>query len=175
MILLQKKKKKRADEILNCGIIKKIINRYYTEELNGDGYSTDGFVYLSNEITYAMYFANCHTLVDKSESIYVFKMDINENWIEADYDEIRHEGISAEELSRYNSDLEYTLKEFKACRISEDLILNELSTEYCIIPKKGKYAINDIIGKVGANYDYTVHHYSRIQKEFLQNIKWYKV
>ena len=175
MVLYHATTAKRAKKILESGIIKRNIDRFYTEELNGEGYSTDGYVYLSNEITYAMHFANCHTLVDKSESIYVFKMEIDDSWLEADYDEIRHESISKEELSRYNSDLEYTLMQFMACRVSNDLFLKELSAEYCIVPKNGKEKLIDIIGKVGADYDYTIHHYTALQKRYLRSIKWYKI
>ena len=58
---------KRADQIFADRKISNDCDRFFTEEENGDGYTTQGYVYLTNEITYAVYFANSHTLVDKSE------------------------------------------------------------------------------------------------------------
>ena len=63
---------KRAKQIFEDRIIKKDCDRFFTEEDNGDGYSTDGYVYLTNELTFALCFANCHHLVDKSDMLVVF-------------------------------------------------------------------------------------------------------
>lgn len=52
---------------------------------NGDGYSTDGYVYLTNEVTLALYFAYYHHRVDKSDSMVVFKMEIPDEMILPDY------------------------------------------------------------------------------------------
>lgn len=91
MILYHGTTAKRAEHIFEDRTIKKNCLRFFTEEENGEGYSTDGYVYLSNEITYSLYFANCHSLVDKSESLYIFRIDIPDGLILADIDEMRYQ------------------------------------------------------------------------------------
>ena len=47
MVLYHATTAKRAKKILESGIIKRNIDRFYTEELNGEGYSTDGILLIA--------------------------------------------------------------------------------------------------------------------------------
>ena len=61
---------KRANQIFNDNRIKCTVKRHYTKEKSGNGYTEDGFVYLATEPLFALYFANCCNLEDKSDSLF---------------------------------------------------------------------------------------------------------
>ena len=55
MILYHATTARRGKKIIEDGCIKKYVERYYIKENNDDGYSTQGYVYLSNELTFSMH------------------------------------------------------------------------------------------------------------------------
>lgn len=172
MILYHGTTYKRAQSIFEDRVIKKDCERFFTEEENGDGYSTDGYVYLSNEVTFALHFAYCHHLVDKSEALVVFKIEIPDEIVLPDYDEMRHQDPTGINRARYSDDLSCSLLEFKACRINTDISFDEYTVDYfCLVVDKDDN-IGDLFDNAGSNYEYVTSHYTRKQKCFIQSIPW---
>lgn len=172
MVLYHGTTYKRAQQIFQERAIKKNCERFFTEEENGDGYSTDGYVYLTNEVTFALHFAYCHHRVDKSDSMVVFKLEIPDEMILPDYDEMRYQDPTGTDRARYFDDLSCSLLEFKACRISADLSLDEFETRYFRLFTKDVDNIGDLFDNVGCNYEYVIENYSSKQIEFIQSIHW---
>ena len=143
---------------------------FFTEEENGDGYSTDGYVYLTNEVTLALYFAYYHHRVDKSDSMVVFKMEIPDEMILPDYDEMRYQDPTGTDRARYSDDLSCSLLEFKTCRVNSDLLLDEYKFHYFRLFVNDVDNIGDLFDNAGYNYEYVIKHYSRRQTEFIQSI-----
>lgn len=170
MILYHGTTEHRARLILRDNCIKKDVERYFTEEYNGDGYSTQGYIYLTNEITFAVYFANCHKFVDKSTNIYVFKIDVPPQLIEPDYDELRYQSATDEEINSYGGPLKCSLLEYKACRVKTDINFDRFSVQYCVLPITD--TIGNLLDNAGCNYKYVVTHYTKAQREFINNINW---
>lgn len=172
MILYHATTKTRAVQIFESRYIKCNIDRYYTEEDNGDGYSTQGFVYLSNEITFALYFANCHNINDKSDALYIFKFDIPDNIVEADYDELRIQMARKDEIKKYGGDLQCSLLEYKSCKVAVDLYFDHFQVSYYKIDLSSEKDIDELIGGVGCNFISTTENYTTEQRQFMQNIVW---
>ena len=172
MILYHGTTYKRAQQIFEDKAIKKDCVRFFTEENNGDGYSTDGYVYLTNELTFALHFAYCHHNVDKSEKLVVFRVDIPDELVLPDFDELRHQDPTCIDRSRYNDDLSCSLLEFKACRIDTDILLGEDNVDYFCLEVDDVDNISDLFDNAGSNYEYVINHYTRKQKSFIQSIQW---
>lgn len=165
---------KRADQIFADRKISNDCDRFFTEEENGDGYTTQGYVYLTNEITYAVYFANSHTLVDKSEELYLFRIYVSDELIEPDYDEMRYQDPTGRDRERYSSDMECSLNEFKVCRIPVPIEFDRFTIEYFSFSKLDFPDIADLFDNAGYNYNYVVEHYSDMQRAFINSIYWRK-
>lgn len=184
MILYHATTKKRSEKIFEDRCIKHIVDRFYTKELNGNGYTTQNFIYLSNELFMSLYFANSHTLVDKSDSIIVFRVDIDLENLEADYDEIRNEGLSDADMSKYGDDLQCTLQLFKSCRINESICFDMDNVSFVEISKitegfdsffciaDNKFSLQSILSNCGHDYTHTIQNYNKSQKELLSEINW---
>lgn len=172
MIFYHGTTKKRALEIFKDDAIKKDVERHYTEEKSGGGYSTQGYIYLTNEITFSIHFADCCNLEDKVDSLVLFKMDIPIEKIQPDYDEIRIQNEPDHIRGRYEDDLDFSLREFKSCRIDFDIKLNEYNIEYCIFDLSDKFSPDDLAVHVGYNYEYVIDNYTDLQIEFINNVKW---
>ena len=175
MILYHGTTYKRAQQIFQDRAIKKNCERFFTEEENGDGYSTDGYVYLTNEVTLALYFAYCHHRVYKSDSMVVFKLEIPDEMILPDYDEMRYQDPTGTDGARYSDDLSCSLLEFKACRVSADLSFDEFETQYFRLFASDVDDIGDLFDNAGCNYEYVTENYSNKQIEFIQSIHWLSV
>ena len=172
MILYHGTTYKRARSIFKDRAIKKDCERFFTEEDNGDGYSTDGYVYLTNELTYALYFANCHHLVDKSEVLVVFRIDIPDEQVLPDYDEMRYQDPTGTDREWYDSDLSCSLLEFKTCRINTDISFDEYTVDYfCLVVDRVKN-IGELFNNAGCNYEYVTSHYTKRQKSLIKLIPW---
>ncbi len=171
MILFHGTTAERAKRIFKEGCVNKDSGKFYTRQENGDGYTTDGFIYLSTELTLAIYFANCHTLVDKSTSIFIFKFDIPLNLIEPDFDELRHQGATRILTDYYGGELECSLQEHKCCRVALNICFGSFQSSYIEI-ELPKSRINEIVGSVGLNLSDTLRSYSDYQKEWMQKISW---
>lgn len=171
MILYHGTTKKRALEIFRDNTIKKDVKRHYTQETSGGGYSTQGYIYLTNEITFSVYFANCCNLEDNSNSLVLFKIDIPIEKIQPDYDEIRIQNEPKYVRDRYENDLDFSLREFKYF----DIELSEHSLEYCIVDLSDKFLPRNVIINAGCNYEHVIDNYTDLQIEFINNVKWCKV
>lgn len=172
MILYHGTTYKRAKQIFEDKVIKKDCERFFTKEENGDGYSTDRYVYLTNEVTFALHFAYCHHLVDKSEVLVVFRIDIPDERILPDFDELRHQDPTCIDRSRYADDLSCSLLEFKACRINMDISFDEYNVDYFCLALDNADNIGDLFDNAGCNYEYVISHYTGKQKDFIQSIQW---
>lgn len=172
MILYHATTALRGKQILIDNCIKKDIDRFYTTEKNGDGSSTQGYVYLSNEITFSMYFANCHRYVDKSDELYIFQIDIPDELIEADCDELRYQGSSSDEIAQYGGELQCSLLEYKSCRVPFDINFKTYECSYITINIHGRPDPIDLVGGAGDNYKFTINNYTKIQKDFIDGIQW---
>ena len=172
MILYHGTTYKRAQSIFKDRAIKKECERFFTEEENGDGYSTDGYVYLSNEVTYALHFAYCHHRVDKSASLVVFKIEIPDEIVLPDYDEMRHQDPTGTDRERYDSDLDCSLLEFKTCRINTDISFDEYTVDFFGLVLEKVNSIADLFDNAGCNYEYVTSHYTKRQKNFIKLIPW---
>lgn len=175
MILYHGTTYKRAQQIFANRAIKKNCERFFIEEENGDGYSTDGYVYLTNEVTLALYFAYCHHHVDKSDSMIVFKIEIPDEMILPDYDEMRYQDPTGIDRARYSDDLSCSLLEFKTCRVNSDILFDEYKVCYFRIFVNDVDNIGDLFDNAGYNYEYVTRHYSRRQAAFIQSICWISV
>lgn len=173
MFLYHATTQKRAEQILKNRCIKKNIERFFTIDNNGDGYSTQGYVYLSNEITFALSFAISHNLSEKSNYLYIFKIGILDKLIEADYDELRHQVASKTEIDRYGGELQCSLLEYKSCRVAVDIDFSNYSIEYVVVENEKN--ISDLIDNAGYNYKYVTENYTKKQRNFIQNLDWKKV
>lgn len=171
MILYHGTTEKRALQILADRIVRANVERFYKEEYNGDGFSSDGYVYLTNEITFSVYFANSHSAIDDSQRLYLFCFDIPNKLIEPDYDEIRYQG-AAHSGTHYPNDILYSLYEFKSCRVRFDIPLDEYDAKYCIIDKSTISQIEKVYYNVGYNYDYVIGHYTPFQRQFIDSLEW---
>ena len=163
---------KRAKQIFEDRIIKKDCDRFFTEEDNGDGYSTDGYVYLTNELTFALHFANCHHLVDKSDMLVVFRIDIPDGQILPDFDEMRYQDPTGIDRERYYDDLSCSLLEFKCCRVNSDISFDEYIVDFFCLAVNDIENIGDLFDNTGCNYEYVTNHYTKKQKNFIQSIRW---
>lgn len=172
MILYHGTTYKRAQQIFVDRIIKKDCERFFTEEENGDGYSTDGYVYLTNEVTFALYFANCHHLVDKSEVLVVFRIDVPDEQVLPDFDEMRYQDLTGADRERYDSDLSCSLLEYKTCRINSDISFDEYNVDYFCLVVEDVDEIGDLFDNAGCNYEYVISHYTRKQRNFIRSIQW---
>lgn len=165
----------RANQILDDKKISNNCDRFFTKEKNGDGYTTQGYVYLTNEITFAVYFANSHTFVDQSKELFIFRIDVPDELIEPDYDEMRYQDPPGHDREQYSSDLEYSLVEFKTCRIPVSIEFNKFTVEYFSFYKADFPNIADLFDNASSNYNYAIHHYSDKQREFINSIHWKKL
>lgn len=175
MILYHGTTQKLAMEIFRDKVIKKDIKRHYTEEKSGNGYSTQGYIYLTNEITFSVFFANCCNLEDKADSLVLFKIDIPMEKIQPDYDEIRIQNSPKHVHDRYEDDLDFSLREFKSCRVDFDIEISEYDFEYCILNLSDEFTPYNLIINAGCNYEYVRNNYTDSQIEFINNLKWNKI
>lgn len=175
MILYHGTTDDRAKKILSNQVISNNCERFFTAEENGDGYTTQGYVYLTNEVIFALSFAHSHHLVDKSDKLYIFRIDIPDELIEPDYDEMRYQDPTGIDRERYSNDFECSLLEFKTCRIPIPIDFAKFPVEYFAINCSDIDNISCLLDNVGYNYKYVTSHYTRVQEEFIRSIKWAKV
>lgn len=172
MILYHGTTYKRAKQIFEMRMIKKDCVRFFTEEYNGNGYSTDGYVYLTNEVTFALYFANCHHFVDKSDMLVVFRIDVPDGLILPDYDEMRYQDPAGIERAYYDDDLSCSLLEYKSCRVNTDISFDNYTVDYFCLVLNDIENIGDLFDNAGNNYEYSTNHYTQMQKNFIKSIRW---
>lgn len=175
MILYHATTEKRALSILKERTIKKNVDRYYTKEENGSGYSTQGYVYLTPEITFAIHFADCHNLIDKAPALYIFRLDIPNKIVEPDYDELRYQHAGQDQIDSYGGALNCSIEEYKSCRVAQNLEFDRFDSWVCKIDLSDGVDINDITEFAGQNLIYVREHYTQKQLSFINSIIWEKL
>ncbi len=148
------------------------MQRHYTKTKSGFGYSTQGYVYLTNEVTFALYFANCCNLEDGSDYLVLFKIDLQIEKVLPDYDEIRIQSAPKHVRDIYQNDLDYSLRELKTCRIDFDIDLRLYCVNFCKIDLLNGFNPCDVIRNAGRNYEYVTGNYTDLQTKFINNLKW---
>ena len=160
---------KRAQSIFSEGVIKCNVERHYTKEKSGNGYTEQGYIYLALEPTFSIYFANCCDHEDKSQGLVIFRIEMDETCLQPDYDEIRIQPMHDFVREKYKDDLDYSMHGLKTCRYDRDISLDE-KVSYITIDITQN--ILGLIGRVGYNFQDTKEHYSEEQKNFLDSIVW---
>lgn len=174
MVLYHGTTGKRAERIFAEGKLKCIVDRHYTPTCSGNGYTEQGYVYLSNEILFSILFANCCNLEDHSEELYIFKLDVDDSLLEADYDEMRIQSCPDFIRKKYKNDLDYSLNELKSCRVNFDINLRNDKAFYMKI-NVNKINIKELITHSGCNLHDTQSNYSVEQKRFIESIQWERI
>lgn len=163
----------RGEQILKDRCIKKCVERYYSNENGSNGLTTQGYVYLTNEITFSIYFANCHNLSEANENIYIFKIEVPDDLLQPDEDEIELQSPNNESV--YPNRLAWSLGELKSCRIAENIDIQNYSTYLFCIKDISLDEILELVKHAGYPYDYVVAHYTDDQQKFLDSIVWTKL
>lgn len=160
----------RGEEILRDRCLKKDALRYYSKESGSNGATTQGFVYFTNEITFSIYFANCHNLSESNTDIYIFKVDIPEEFLEPDEDEIKLQSPKNEHI--FPNRLAWSLGELKSCRVASDIGIDEYPTQIYRMIGMDLENILKLISYAARPYNYVISNYTIEQKEFLDLINW---
>jgi len=163
----------RGEEILRNRYLKKDVPRYYSKENGANGPTTQGYVYFTNEITYSIYFANCHNLSESNTKIYIFKVDIPEGFLEADDDEIELQSPNNENM--FPNRLAWSLGELKSCRVAMDIDIDEYPTQIYRLIGMDSECILQLIRYAACPYDYVVSNYTKDQRNFIDLINWENV
>lgn len=163
---------KRAISIFNDGYLDNFAKRFYVKNFNGRTATTDGFVYFSNEILYALNYAYNNCTSDNSENIYIFKIDIPIEKIVADQDEIELMDQMKTTEDLYGTLLERSLYEYKTCCVKEKILIDDFEYQYTVINKNSLNNIAELFKSKARNYKYTTENYSKIQKDFIENLLW---
>lgn len=167
MILYHCTPEERIDCIRRDKCLKAVCDRYFT----GNGATTQGYVYLSNEPTYSIYFANCHLIDCESAKMYLFQFDLPIELLEPDYDEMKINHDLEFETKDAVSTLEYSLSKYKSCRVPFDIKFAQFPAKYCSIDESS-VDILAIIKHAGYDYQYVIDNYTDTQKKFLESLKW---
>lgn len=175
MVLYHGTTMKRANQILEDNAIKIDAERHYTKDKSGGRYTTPGFLYFTNEVTFSLYFANCCNLEDKSNYTVLFQVDIPIDKISPDYDEIRIQNVPNHIRERYINDLDFSLKELKSCRLDFDIDFKLYDVKYCVLDVLNGFNPNDIVTNLGRDYEYVIENYTNLQVKFIKSLKWASV
>lgn len=161
---------KRAKKIFENNKLRCNVNRYYTSSKSGDGYTKQGYIYLANEMMF-IYFANCCDIKDKSGELFIFKIKLDDSILEHDYDAIWIQPNYEFVRNKYSDNLDYSLNEFKSCRIKYDIKVKADNVSYLVI-NKSDVNIRDLI--VGAKYNFqdVKSAYNAIQRKFIKDGTW---
>lgn len=175
MILYHGTTEKIGKEILRSGVIKKNISRRYLD--NSGVATTDGYVYMTNDFTYAVYYGNKNAVLDKENNLIIFKVEINDNLLEPDKDEIEYtlkvfgkvEGF--EDIN--NPTLEESLKNTKAARVPMDIELDKYAAEYAVIessigPTDNSSKTLDLVRIMNSDNDYA----NSFKNDFFNKVNW---
>ena len=171
MMLYHGTTKTRGEIILQDRLLRKTVDRYYSEDSNGP--TTQNYIYLTNEITFSVYFANCHNLSENNSSIMIFRIDIPESLLEPDEDELAIQG--EQNKDKYKTRLLWSLGEYKSCRFANDLDFDHYSVDVCTIINPDIEALHKITKNAGYNYQYVIDNYSKEQKYFIENLRWVRL
>ncbi len=187
MILFHSTTKERSRKIFEQKSIKNIIERYFTLEKHGDSYTTQGYVYLSNELFYSLSFANNHAINDQSASIVTFKIDIPKEQLLADTDEFRHHNISDDIYDKYDTEIDCTLNECKSCRIGSSISFADYPIYYAefkikTLNNNRYFSLNEelfdcykLLVNCACSYSETIDKYTNEQLIFMNKIIWLNV
>lgn len=134
MYLYHGTKESYGKQIIKQGIIKANIKRNYDDNFAESIRTTDGFVYLSNNLSKAAYYGNKNCFIfatqDKEieEYYYIFRIQINEKELLPDKDELRAYYLPEE------SDLSTSLTNCMSTVVNRDICLKDYNSHYVKIP-----------------------------------------
>lgn len=148
MILYHGTSFERAKIILKAGLIKRDAKQNYDECPMS---TTEGFVYLTNNICRAIKYAantyylekqekrklGSHSIINMINALSIFKWDINESLLQPDLDEYK---IIKKLEMPVNTTYEQSLKDVYSTRISRDINLLNSCKGFTVLPA---YDVND--------------------------------
>ena len=177
MIVYHGTSKKNGENILKTRKIMTNQNKNWTD-------TTEGYVYLSNDIIKALSYGNKSCSTSHLENIFLFKVDVPYELLMPDKDEAYCKGIKVTETPQ---DLNLILEECKSTRVNFSLNFNEYNVHYCEIKQleldgvnyieinNEKYKLKDINSAVNCCFSKTDEIYSASQKKFISEINWIKL
>lgn len=129
MILYHGTTQKRGEEILASEIIKCKTERDFEAAGSFNG-TTDGYVYLTTDLSRALYYGNAKTIGnDYDRLVYIFKIDIPEELLMADLDELFV--VTRKEYPFDTSAVE-SIKICQCVRVPQDISIK--NSKYTIMP-----------------------------------------
>ncbi|MCY9763253.1 hypothetical protein M5X06_21975 [Paenibacillus alvei] len=128
----------RGHSILVEGLIRCQVDRIYEEEDFGEFETTDGYVYLTNDVTMAAYYGNKAQIISESAGayLYLFEVEIDEGELLPDLDELKVEATFRPELHNKAADFSvaYSINELASVRIDRDLSVDRDVVRYAKLP-----------------------------------------
>lgn len=134
MYLYHGTKESYGNQIIKQGIIKANIRRNYDDNFAESLRTTDGFVYLSNNLSKATYYGNKNCFIfatndqELEEYYYVFRIQMNAKELLPDRDELRAYYLSED------SDLCTSLSKCASATVKRDISLQDYNGHYVKIP-----------------------------------------
>lgn len=134
MYLYHGTKKSYGKQIINQGMLKANIKRNYDKKFTKSLRTTDGFVYLTNNLSKATYYGNKNCFIfathdhEIEEKYYIFRIQIDEKELLPDRDELRAYYLSED------SDLSISLNKCASVTVDKDVCLKDYNAHYVEIP-----------------------------------------
>jgi hypothetical protein len=133
MFLYHGTKESFGKSIIKDGAIKSNISRNYDLNVAQDYKTTDGYVYLTNNLSKACYYGNKNCFIFKDQKpedyYYIFRLEIyDEKELLPDRDELRAYSLDID------SDLNESLKKCMSATIKQDINLKKYQASYVIVP-----------------------------------------
>lgn len=134
MYLYHGTKESYGKQIINQGILKANIKRNYDKKFAKSLRTTDGFVYLTNNLSKATYYGNKNCFIfathdqEVEENYYIFRIQIDEKELLPDRDELRAYYLPEE------SDLDISLTKCMSAVVNRDICLKDYNSHYVKIP-----------------------------------------
>jgi hypothetical protein len=124
---------------MNEGIVKCRIDRIYDQKTYVVLHTatTDGFVYLTDLVPLAVYYANAaHVSCKEASSLYLFEVEIDESELSADEDQIRVESVWDKRILLESGVYawDYTLEKFHHAAVARDLTIPGDVVRYAVLP-----------------------------------------
>lgn len=132
MILYHGTSSSRGQNILAHKMLDANAKRVYDEDHGLP--TTNGYVYLTDDVFNAIYYGNKTAWIDKDDSLYVFRIEINDSLLEADFDEFKYTldpyGIEYELKDINNPTIEESLRYTNSVRVGQDIKFEYFKTEF---------------------------------------------
>lgn len=139
MILYHGTTLEEAKQILETGYIKCRIKRTFEENPYCEG-TTDGYVYLANELYIAYYYGNSKIIINesKNKNVCIFELNVSTELLCADLDELK---MKTKNIFNQDTTVEESLRICGCVRCPNDLSVG--SARYMIVPSTTNNKIPD--------------------------------